>query len=140
MNRFGSLRRWMWLSAVLYSVAIVYLSSKTSPPVPEAIFRINDKVLHFVQYALFGFLWRGAFAQGFSRSADIRWTFKTTMLLGLLFAAADEFHQSFVPRRDPDVMDFLADTAGLAAGAWASGRWLIPRMKFFTTDHTDEHG
>jgi VanZ family protein len=112
MKGFRFPRRWIWVAAILYSAGIVYLSSKTNPPVPEAIFRINDKVLHFIQYAIFGFLWRGALAQGFRRSSDARWTFRTTLLLGMLFGALDEFHQSFTPGRDADVMDWLADAAG----------------------------
>lgn len=117
------------LPALLYSAAIVYLSSRTNPPVPDVIFRVNDKILHFVLYFVFGLLWHGAFARGLLRGGDPRWCFKTTLLFGMLFAALDEFHQSFTPGRDADVMDFLADTAGIAAGAWTSGRWLIPWMK-----------
>ena len=44
-----------------------------------------------------------------------------------LFGASDEFHQSFVPGRDTDVFDWVADTLGATAGALV---WLGAR-KFF---------
>ena len=113
----------MWIWAVLYSAGIVYLSSKTNPPVPDAIFRINDKVLHFIQYAIFGILWRGALAQRFRLSNDFRKSHKMALLLGMLFAALDELHQSFVPGRDSDVMDFIADAIGIVTGTWVIS-WL----------------
>lgn len=40
-----------------------------------------------------------------------------TVLLGAVFAALDEFHQSFVPGRGPGARDVLLDTAGVTAGS-----------------------
>ena len=39
------------------------------------------------------------------------------MALASLYGATDEFHQSFVPGRDSDVLDWVADTLGAALGA-----------------------
>lgn len=38
------------------------------------------------------------------------------VLLGTVFAAADEIHQSFVPGRSPRVMDVLIDLSGVIVG------------------------
>jgi VanZ family protein len=46
-------------------------------------------------------------------------------LIVALYAASDEFHQSFVPTRTALVSDVFVDTAGGAAGLlalWAFGR------------------
>jgi VanZ family protein len=40
-------------------------------------------------------------------------------LMALLFSASDEFHQSFVPGRNPSLWDvFLFDNLGALAGLW----------------------
>ena len=40
--------------------------------------------------------------------------------LGIGYAASDEIHQLFVPGRQADVSDWLADIIGLAAGLGAA--------------------
>jgi VanZ family protein len=45
------------------------------------------------------------------------------VLLTVLYGASDEFHQSFVPSRQMDVMDLVADGAGAAAAAGALYIW-----------------
>ncbi len=117
--------RWLWIPAILYSAGIVYLSSKTSPPVPERVLQINDKVLHIVLYAGFGYLWHGVLSSRFRRSGTPAWDWGATLLFGFLFAVADEWRQSFVPGRYAEVMDVVADTVGVALGA-AVFRWVIP--------------
>lgn len=36
-----------------------------------------------------------------------------------VFAVTDEYHQSFVPSRDPDPVDWIVDIAGAVAGVSA---------------------
>ncbi len=43
------------------------------------------------------------------------------IVLNALYAASDEFHQSFVAGRGPQVSDVLLDTAGAATGALLMG-------------------
>ncbi|MEX2535457.1 MAG: VanZ family protein [Trueperaceae bacterium] len=35
-----------------------------------------------------------------------------------LYGVVDEVHQMFVPGRNPDILDWLADIAGAAVGVW----------------------
>jgi VanZ family protein len=55
-------------------------------------------------------------------------------LLAALYAATDEFHQSFVPGRHPSIVDVLAfDNAGALTGVWVYGavvRRAIARREF----------
>ena len=54
------------------------------------------------------------------------------LALVCLYAASDEFHQSFVPSRTAHVTDVLIDTVGGAAGLfalWLLGRWRKPGQK-----------
>ena len=52
---------------------------------------------------------------------DRRWL---AWLLAVLYAATDEFHQSFVPGRNPSVWDVAAfDNVGALVALWAAGWW-----------------
>jgi VanZ family protein len=49
-----------------------------------------------------------------------------TIFLVMLYAAADEFHQLFVPSRQASVWDVLLDTSGAVFALlllWGLGRW-----------------
>ena len=41
------------------------------------------------------------------------------MLVGVLYAASDEFHQSFVPGRSPSIVDVGIDSLGVLTGILA---------------------
>jgi VanZ family protein len=53
--------------------------------------------------------------------------------LAVLYGLSDEWHQSFVPGRTPDVVDILTDAIGAAIGlllVW----WISQRLER-TADH-----
>lgn len=81
--------------------------------VPFAVFRGADKVAHLLLYGVLG----AALARGRIRSGGPgqRWLVPS---LGLLYAVSDEWHQSWVPGRDPSLGDLAADTLGLLLGYW----------------------
>lgn len=70
-----------------------------------------DKGGHFLIFAVLG----AALAWG-SRRWEKRAPHLWLLLVGILFAASDELHQAFVPRRTPSVGDFVADALGLVVG------------------------
>jgi VanZ family protein len=43
--------------------------------------------------------------------------------LTLLYALSDEFHQAFVPGRNPDIVDLLFDACGALLGLWVWTRY-----------------
>jgi len=47
-----------------------------------------------------------------------------TLLISVLFAASDEIHQYFVPGRQCDIYDFLADTIGIILGLFLTAQIL----------------
>ena len=104
--------------AVLYAAVIFALSSQPNPlhflP-PELL--LQDKVLHALAYAILGALlvpgFRGA-------GCSPRCSLLLAVALASLYGATDEFHQSFVPGRSTDVLDWVADTLGAALGAAAA--------------------
>ena len=63
---------------------------------------------HFVEYAVLGAL----LLLAMPRSAR-RWAALTAAVaIASLYGITDEFHQSFVPGRVPDIADWAVDTAG----------------------------
>ena len=89
------------------------------------------KTAHFVEYSILGLLlWRLLHFDPAAAPCRSR-EFLTALLLAALYAASDEFHQSFVPGREAAVLDVLLDTCGAGFGLaalWAARR-LRPKKK-----------
>ena len=83
----------------------------------EQIHFIVRKTAHFVEYAVLGVLaWRAVeFDPAFGAYSAGR-RFRLALMLCMLYAASDEFHQSFVPSRQAAVQDVLLDTCGSGFG------------------------
>lgn len=86
------------------------------------------KCAHLTEYGLFALLlWRAVRRPVKSDPRPWSWReTRLTLLLVMLYAATDEFHQQFVPTRTSLVSDVFIDTAGGAAGLlalWMIGRW-----------------
>jgi hypothetical protein len=123
----------LWL-ALAWMAGIFYLSHQPTLDMPS-LFANQDKVMHFGAYGLLGILLLGAMPvggvglrcaqpnlrdrpnlRGMSGSVEgAGYGFRQVALATLiasLYGISDEFHQSCVPGRSPDVADWLADTAG----------------------------
>jgi Predicted integral membrane protein len=77
---------------------------------------IIRKLAHFSIYALVG-VWIMAFMSTFDSRLYKKWII--SMLVGVLYAASDEFHQSFVPGRGPSIVDVGIDSLGVLTGILA---------------------
>lgn len=77
---------------------------------------IYRKLAHFSIYALVG-VWIMAFMSTFDIRLYKKWII--SMLVGVLYAASDEFHQSFVPGRGPSIVDVGIDSLGVLTGILA---------------------
>ena len=74
---------------------------------------IIRKLAHFSIYALVG-VWIMSFMSTFNIRLYKKWII--SMLVGALYAASDEFHQSFVPGRGPSIIDVGLDSLGVFTG------------------------
>lgn len=72
------------------------------------------KAAHLSEYAVLGLLvWRLLARPAANPTRQWRWPdAQRSLLLVLLYAASDEFHQRFVPTRQASVWDVLLDTVG----------------------------
>lgn len=64
--------------------------------------------MHIAEYAPFGFLTVKAFMPATTIG------FAASMAFSMAYAATDEIHQAFVPGRDANLMDWIADIAGIS--------------------------
>jgi len=72
---------------------------------------VTRKLAHFTEYAVLGFLAARAFRTSPRPAISSRW-FLISLTMIVVYALADEYHQSFVPTRTGSIYDSLIDIAG----------------------------
>ena len=103
----------LWGPVLLVMGLIFYLSSLPDPGGPPG--GISDKTAHFLIYGVLGAAMIRALARGRSAAMTLP-AILAAIALTTLYGVTDEFHQSFVPPRTPDILDIAADAAGACAG------------------------
>lgn len=78
------------------------------------------KLAHGLEYAVLMVLWLRASDGTFGRPP---WRLAAACLFCALYAASDEFHQSFVPGRSGNAVDWVIDLVGVAGAAWWDSKW-----------------
>lgn len=99
------------LPAILYGLLIIILSSIAHFHTPRLRFIGVDKIIHFLEYAIFAVLVYRSFSNISDRLSD-RSIFLLSILFLSLFAALDETYQKFIPGRQPDLTDAISDISG----------------------------
>ena len=115
-----ALSRWqvLWPIAIAALVILASARSRIAGPSIEHL----DKVVHFSVYGLLATL-VGRMSRGW------RWA-SGALAIVAAFGATDEWHQSFVPGRETELADWVADTSGAAVAlvmyfGWAWYRRLL---------------
>jgi VanZ family protein len=93
----GPLIRWLFPNVSSDTLLIVHL--------------VTRKLAHFTEYAVLGFLAARAFRTSPRPAISSRW-FLISLTMIVVYALADEYHQSFVPTRTGSIYDSLIDIAG----------------------------
>ncbi|TDI47348.1 MAG: hypothetical protein E2P00_01220 [Acidobacteria bacterium] len=102
----------LWGPVLLVAGAILTLSHMSSPPSPPGA---PDWLLHGIEFGVLSLFLSRALAGGWSGRLSRRGVI-LTMLLGMLYGAGDEWHQSFISGRDASARDVVADGAGTLLG------------------------
>lgn len=92
---------------VLYLSLIFYISSLPAP-VELPSFPGFDKIVHFLEFGLVGYLVYNSIYDDFAERAEF-----ISISFSIFYGGLDEIHQYFVPGRSCDWMDFLADSLGI---------------------------
>lgn len=115
-----------WVPALAWAVTIFFLSSQPALPSPMGA---SDKQAHAVAYGILATVCLVGLT-GARIDAIRPGRVVVAFVLAVLYGVSDEWHQSFVPGRSPEVADVIADATGalLALGlVWASAillaRW-----------------
>tara|TARA_B110000003_G_scaffold226516_1_gene227511 strand:- start:610 stop:957 length:348 start_codon:yes stop_codon:yes gene_type:complete len=91
----------------LFSVLILLGSSIPSSSIPGSFVFSFDKIIHFIEYAIWGILGVRSNYKIFN-SVNI-----FVLLFGLIFCVLDELYQSTIPGRDSSIYDVIADFIGI---------------------------
>ena len=82
-----------------------------SPQDVDILHEVTRKTAHVVEYFILGLLLFRAFRSDSLKAWRPRWTIY--VLAGIImYAASDEFHQSFIPSRTASIVDVSIDVAG----------------------------
>ena len=109
-----SLRCLSLLLAIVWMAALFWLSHQPGIDAPM-LFPGQDKVFHAGVYGILGIFLLGAMRPVYTgyTSGQIR----TSVVIASLYGISDEFHQSFVPGRSADILDWAADSTGALLAA-----------------------
>ena len=95
---------------------LLWLKPGMSPPAIWTILVVARKCAHVTEYAVLAFLLWRAFGNIQVLRTKTLMVFGAVLLGCALFAASDEFHQTFVKSRTPSVRDVLLDVTGALLG------------------------
>ena len=105
----------MWMGVIFWLSAIPSLHSPFEP-LYDVLLR---KAAHMGEYALLMWLLAQALQLSSVQRTTALWV---AVLLSLLYAVTDEWHQTFVPEREGTLRDVLTDGVGII-GMYIVGRW-----------------
>ncbi len=119
-----------WLPALAWAGLIFYLSSRSVVPEPAAVGQLplHDKFEHFAEYGVLSMLVLLGLRRGPRLPRPISPDFHPHLafMIAAVYAYSDELHQWFVPQRQADVLDFLADGLGAFVVAFVLSLYLTP--------------
>ena len=104
------------ITTVFYMLFIAYLSHIPHDDLPTKSLSIEniDLLFHFVEYSVLGFLlFQSLYVDKLLTISPLR----GSILIGILFALSDEYHQSFVPGRHMSLTDMIFDSLGIIFGS-----------------------
>jgi VanZ family protein len=115
------------LPAIVWALVIFVSSSIPAHELPKLGILKVDKLIHFGVFFVFCALTHRALKfQDWYPSLSSR-SILFSILLTIFYGTVDEIHQAFVPNRDSNVFDLIADAFG--ALLYAGGLWVWARVR-----------
>ena len=129
MNRTRTVGRFLalWLPPLVWMGVIYALSAQPDlPHAPGPWFdSLLKKAAHALEYGLLSWLLLRALRGHAGPKKGLR---GASLVLGLLYAVSDEYHQTFVPGRHGDPFDVAIDTLGMC-GVMGLDAWWAHRQQ-----------
>jgi VanZ family protein len=102
-----------WILGIYWATLLV-LTSLPGNDLPD--FNVSDKLEHFLAFCVLAMLlYLSLFVQEKYQKIK-KYSSSFTLLIIGTYAALDELHQLFIPGRDCDFLDWIADFSGALAG------------------------
>ena len=120
-----------WLPPISLMTIIFFLSSRQSISVGKSyeVNFVTFKSMHILEYALMFFLLFRAYYRTFTKK-NKSILFFLAIITTLIYAAFDEFHQTFVPTRQGQLQDIFIDLLGIVI-AFMYTKISYPKLKRF---------
>lgn len=115
-----------WLPVILWMCVIFMFSAHPTGSASQVHWQdfVVKKMAHITEYAILTVLLFRAFR---STGMQKRQAAKYALVLAVIYAATDEFHQSFTPGREPTIRDVIIDTIGATLSVILLWK-LLPKM------------
>lgn len=121
--------RWYFYPLVFaYCAFLFWLSSMPQPPEPDITIPGKDKIAHIVLYGILTTI--VSIGMHLNKTPHpSRRHFWLPILFASLYGLTDELHQAYIPMRNFDPLDLVADTFGAFVAQWVLFRklWKLPR-------------
>ena len=98
------------LLTVSFIVLMIFGSSFEGNSIPKSYIFTLDKLLHILEYYIFGTLLFFVFLSASKKPAII------SLIIGIFYSFIDELYQLTVKGRDSSILDIVADITGLILG------------------------
>lgn len=114
-----------WLPLSVYCL-LIYIQSDYPSPKNLPSFAFMDKILHFVAYGVMGVLFYRAY-QTLRLENRRHILILLSVVSASVYGISDEIHQYFIPLRNADLLDIVADILGAVCGVYVYQRWANPK-------------
>ncbi len=108
-------KKWLvYFPLIIYWFLLFVATTLPGADLPKT--GVSDKIEHFTAYFILAVLFNLAlmFQNKYPKIKKKAWLY--TLIFILTYAGLDELHQLFVPGRDCDILDWLADSSGVLLG------------------------
>ena len=121
-----------WLPVILWAVVIFSFSAKPTTRTSEIYWQdfLVKKSAHVFEYGILTILLFRALKKGGIEKKEAG---VYSVILAVLYALSDEFHQSFTPGREPTLRDVFFDTTGSFLAVYIIWRYLPKAPKKLRT-------
>tara|TARA_Y100000310_G_scaffold271596_1_gene286145 strand:- start:1535 stop:1939 length:405 start_codon:yes stop_codon:yes gene_type:complete len=126
LNWFEKHNKLSWFITILIAIIIFYVSSLVFPITPPIGINWKPILYHF-----YAFLFLAGFLLISITKGKNKKLIKLSIIIALIYAISDEFHQLFVPGRNCGIFDILLDLMGIL---FATLIYILLRYDKFTVN------
>ncbi|GJQ64459.1 MAG: teicoplanin resistance protein VanZ [Melioribacteraceae bacterium] len=119
----------VYIPLIVYWIILFTATSLPGRSLPKLFITFGDKLKHFAAYLILAILLSITLRlqNKYPRLKDEY--VKYTVVISSIYGIFDEIHQIFIPGRSFDLLDYVADLAGIALGTIVASRFIINKER-----------